>query len=87
MNDDVPEFSKLCDLLCDDNGVYHFVLRKLPQPDYYRHYHSYALQDQPQDFTICQQEKLVDFHAYSLHQSFNSSLRFLYFIVLKYFIC
>ena len=43
VEDDVPQFSEIVDILLDENGVYFFVLNKLPPPHYCEHYHAFAV--------------------------------------------
>ena len=86
--EDIPEFSEVVELISDEHGVHYFVLRRLPPPDYFHHYHAYTVdRNTTSAFFVCKQEELLDYHPYHFHQSFDTALRRIYFIVLKYHIC
>ena len=87
VEDDVPQFSQIVDILLDENGVYFFVLNKLPPPHYCEHYHAFAVDHcTSQNICLIKQHELADYHSYCFHQTFDVSQRSQHFIVLKHYV-
>ena len=86
-DDDDPEFCRLEKIASDSSENFYFVLTVLPTPEYVPHYHAYSVRKVPSPSSqtvVCKQSELSHYLPYSLHQSYDVSLRHTYFVVLKY---
>ena len=78
MDDDGPEFCRLEKIVSDSNESFYFVLTVLSTPEYVPHYHAYSVKRVPSSSSqtfICKQAALSHYLPYSLHQSYDVSLR------------
>ena len=84
IEDDTPVFGKIADILIKTTQECLFVLVPHLGTNYNCHYHSYEVQEVPNEFLVCRQQDFADFHVLSISKSFQRSLSHVNFVCLKY---
>lgn len=81
---DDPLFGKVLDILVTSSGDCLFILAPLVVNTFNGHYNAYDVKLLSDEFIVCHQEDLADFHVLCLSRSFDTNLVNTTFICLKY---